>query len=195
MGSMYIRRARTKSTATGESYFSHRLVRSERIGGKVRQVTLLNLGRHFPTRQEDWPMLCRRIEEIISGQAAMFKEFIPDAIERVAQRYAGQLVDLKHKDTQAETRDIAGKPKSDFQEVDINTLEQIKPRSVGVESVGLHAMSELGLVDKLTKLGVNGVMRAAIVGNVIGRMAKPASELSTWNWLNPSLTTLKKHLS
>lgn len=26
-------------------------------------------------------------------------------------------------------------------------------------------------------------MRAAILGNVIGRMAKPASELATWNWL------------
>ena len=26
-------------------------------------------------------------------------------------------------------------------------------------------------------------MRAAILGNLIGRMAKPASELSTWHWL------------
>ena len=26
-------------------------------------------------------------------------------------------------------------------------------------------------------------LRAAILGNVIGRMAEPASELSTWNWL------------
>ena len=128
-------------------------------------------------------MLCRRIEEIISGQAAMVKEFIPEAIERVAQRYSGQLIDCNHKRAQTETSDITGKPKSDFREVDINTLEQIKPRSIGVESVGLHAMSELGFVDKLTELGVNGVMRAAIIGNVIGRMAKPASELSTWNWL------------
>lgn len=183
MGSMYIRRARTKSTATGESYFSHRLVRSERIGGKVRQVTLLNLGRHFPTRQEDWPLLCRRIEEIIGGQAAMVKEFVPDAIERAAQRYAGQLVDIKHKDISCETNVKVEEPKSDFHEVDINSLQQIKPRSIGIESVGLHAMAELGFVDKLTELGVNGVMRAAIIGNVIGRMAKPASELSTWNWL------------
>ena len=26
-------------------------------------------------------------------------------------------------------------------------------------------------------------MRAAIIGNLIGRLAKPASELSTWHWL------------
>uniref|UniRef100_UPI003450870F IS1634 family transposase n=1 Tax=Ferrovum sp. TaxID=2609467 RepID=UPI003450870F len=58
----------------------------------------------------------------------------------------------------------------------------MKPRSVGVESLGLYALSQLGFVEKLS-VGINGVMRAAILGNVIGRMAKPASELATWNWL------------
>jgi len=44
---MYMRRTQTRSNATGEPYFTYRLVRSERIDGKVKQVTLLNLGRHF----------------------------------------------------------------------------------------------------------------------------------------------------
>ncbi|GAB6044263.1 hypothetical protein JCM17961_49480 [Endothiovibrio diazotrophicus] len=44
---MYIRRTRTRNTTTGEGYYTHRLVSSERVGGKVRQRTLLNLGRHF----------------------------------------------------------------------------------------------------------------------------------------------------
>jgi len=46
---MYIRRTQTRNTATGERYFTHRLVRSERVGGKVRQVTLLNLGNSSKT--------------------------------------------------------------------------------------------------------------------------------------------------
>ena len=46
---------------TGESYFTYRLVRTERIADKVRQVTLLNLGRQFALGQEDWPTLCTRI--------------------------------------------------------------------------------------------------------------------------------------
>src|SRR4030065_102244 len=91
---MFIRQTRTNNTATGESYFTHRLVRSERVGGKVRQITLLNLGRHFPIKQEDWPLLCRRIEEIIGGQAAMTLDIAPEAIERAAQRYAGRLVEI-----------------------------------------------------------------------------------------------------
>ena len=62
---MFIRQTRTNNKATGESYTTHRLVRSERIGARVRQITLLNLGRHFPIRQEDWPLLCSRIDALI----------------------------------------------------------------------------------------------------------------------------------
>jgi hypothetical protein len=45
---MFIRQTQTNSTATGEKYITYRLVRSERIQGKVHQITVLNLGRHFP---------------------------------------------------------------------------------------------------------------------------------------------------
>lgn len=91
---MFIRQTRTNNTTTGESYFTHRLVRSERIGGKVRQITLLNPGRHFPAPRDDWPLLCQRIEEIISGQAAMTQDLIAGPIESAAQRYAGRLIEV-----------------------------------------------------------------------------------------------------
>ena len=42
MASMFIRQTRTNNKTTGERYFTFRLVRDERIGGKVRQVSLLN---------------------------------------------------------------------------------------------------------------------------------------------------------
>ena len=38
---MFIRRTRTRTGERGEVYYSHRLVRSERTGEKVRQRTLL----------------------------------------------------------------------------------------------------------------------------------------------------------
>ena len=59
----------------------------------------------------------------------------------------------------------------------------MQPRTVGVEHLALHALSQLGFTQKLAELGINGALRAAILGNVIGRMAEPASELSNWNWL------------
>ena len=74
---MFIRRTQTRTAPTGETCFTHRLVRSERIASKVRQRTLLNLGRHFETKPEDWPALCRRIDELLCGQLAMHHDVPP----------------------------------------------------------------------------------------------------------------------
>ncbi|MHB1592326.1 MAG: IS1634 family transposase [Sulfuricella sp.] len=190
---MYIRQTRTNNKATGEGYFTYRLVRGERIGGRVRQITVLNLGRNFPIKQEDWPVLCSHIEYLLHPQETRLAAECPAHIERAAQRYVGQLVarapvlDIDSGAANAPAS-VSGStetrpPSPDFQEVDIDSQQLTQPRSVGVEQVGLHALEQLGFVEKLTELGVNGVMRAAILGSLIGRMAKPASELATWNWL------------
>ena len=71
---MFIRRTQTRSSRTGEAYFTHRLVRCERTGSKVRQHTLLNLGRHFEVAQSDWPVLCRRIDEVLTGQMPLARD-------------------------------------------------------------------------------------------------------------------------
>jgi transposase len=179
---MFIRRSPTRNKATGESYFTFRLVRTERIAGKVKQLTLLNLGRHFPAAQEDWPALCARIEQLIGGQASLLPVELSASLEGLAQRYAAQLVARAASEVTAPVQDTAA-PVQCYPEVEIESLELVRPRSVGVEHVGLYALSQLGLVDVLTELGLNGVQRAAVIGNVIGRMAAPASELATWHWL------------
>ncbi len=84
---MFIRQTRTGNKATGESYVTYRLVRTERIGGKVRQITVLNLGRHFPIKPEDWPILCSRIEQLLNPQALILPLECSESIERAAQRY------------------------------------------------------------------------------------------------------------
>ena len=91
VASMYIRRTQTRSNATGEHYFTYRLVRSERIAGKVKQVTLLNLGRHFSVDQSLWPALCVRIEELMAGQASLVEVNLPKATALEAERIAEQL--------------------------------------------------------------------------------------------------------
>ena len=187
---MFIRQTRTNNKVTGEGYFTFRLVRGERVGGKVRQVTVLNLGRHFPIKQDDWPLLCTRLEQLLQPQANFLAITCPEHIERAAQHCYGQLVASAPvvSDTtsapNALAKAVVVEPAApDFQDVDIDSLKQTQPRSVGVEHVALHALSQLGLIKKLTELGINGVMRAAILGNLIGRMAHPASELATWTWL------------
>jgi len=175
---MFIRRTATRNSVTGESYHTFRLVRSERIGRQVRQVTLLNLGRHFALPQEQWPQLCARIEQLLSGQDTLMSSEYSEAIEASAQHYAGRLV------VGAPVAEMAnGVAAPEFHEVDVNSVEDRQPRSVGVEHVALAAMGQFGFAQKLEALGLNGTTRAAVIGNVIARMAKPGSELASWKWL------------
>ena len=176
---MFIRRTQTRTTTTGEVYFTHRLVRSERVGDKVRQRTLLNLGRHFDAAQSDWPALCRRIEEVLGGQLQLAPDCPPaPRIARPTHRRPSGSPDT------ANSRAGAAPPQGqDVQHVDVDSLELIRPRSVGVEHVGLWAMDQLGLRSYLEELGIGASLRAAAIGSIIARMARPGSERAARRWL------------
>lgn len=188
---MFIRRARTRNKATGEAYFTHRLVASQRAGKQVRQVTLLNLGRHFDLLQPDWPRLCSRIEALLGAQPGLLAEAKP--IETLAQRFAARLMNDRAAAGEAVPRTdrpcphgpnaATPSPPADFAEVDTASLQLTRPRSVGVEAVGLAAIGWTGLTHVLQDLGFNAVQRAAVAASLIGRMAAPGSELATWQWV------------
>lgn len=178
---MYIRRTQTRNTTTGERYFTHRLVRSQRSGGKVRQVTLLNLGRDFAVPQADWPTLCTRLEEILSGQEALLGGDGSLLVEREAQRLAALLLARQGVATPEPAPDAVAPMQVHSIAVDSLTLS--RPRTVGVEAVGLWAMAQVDFIALLEGLGLSGPQRAAVLGVILGRMAAPGSELATQRWL------------
>ena len=173
---MFVRRTQTRRTEDGQPYFSHRLVHSERVGNTVRQRTLLNLGRHFDIPREQWPLLCTRIDDILAGQPPLVAD-CPPAVEHEAQRIAAQLV------ARGAAGDETSAGPADVQRVDVDSLRLVRPRSVGVEQVGLWALEQLELPALLAELGVNGALRAAAAGALVGRLAQPASERATHRWL------------
>jgi transposase len=182
---MYIRQTKASSSSKGEPCLTYRLVSSTRIGKRVRQSTLLNLGRHFSLPKSEWPVLCIRIEALLSGQQEFMATPASKEIESLAQRYYSQLV--VHKKSPSTVLNNIEKPadiiSTDFQEVDVNSIELIQPRSVGVEHAGMHALITLGLPEIFKDVGLNAIQCSCAIGSIIGRMAAPGSELSTWNWL------------
>jgi transposase len=175
---MYIRRTSVKSRRSGEPYFTYRLVESVRIDGRVRQRTLLNLGRHFDIPRDQWASLAQRIEQLVGGQGDLLPMELDAKWEGAAQRYSARVI-------RAKARIDEGKPTSevDYQAVDINSLDMVRPRSVAIEHVCLEALRKLGLDSKLDQLGFNGPQQAAAIGTIIGRMTAPGSELFTHDWL------------
>ena len=172
---MYIRRTSIKSRHTGEPYYTYRLVESVRTGNKVQQKTRLNLGRHFAVPREQWPQLVQRIEQIIHGQHRLFDTALDPQWEADAQQYAAFIISNQSDTTPASS--------VDYQSVDIDSVELLRPRSVGVEHVALSAIQQLGFDEKLAGLGFNGYQCQAALANIIGRMASPGSELATQQWL------------
>lgn len=179
---MFIRRTDTRSRKNGEAYFTYRLVEAVRVGKSVKQRTVLNLGSQFNLPQADWADLAARVDDLLHGQKLLPNSGFPDAIETLAQRYAAQIIGRLGRKPQIEEEKSAGSIDR-FQEVDLDTLEQVRPRSVGVEHAALSTIRRLGLEEKLSELGLTKPQIAAALGNVIGRMAAPGSELSTYDWL------------
>ena len=120
---MYIRQTKTNSAASGESYVTYRLVRSERDPANVRQITVLPLGRHFSFNQEDWPLLCQRIEQILCKQNAL--QTCQDDMEIAAQRYAAAIF---ARESTPGKEAIDGTGQQNFAQVDVDSIQLTLPR-------------------------------------------------------------------
>jgi transposase len=183
---MFIRRTQTRNRTLGQPYSTYRLVETSRVGSTVKQTTLLNLGSHFDLPRGEWPALARHIDELLRGQPPLFDATMSETGQALAQRYAAQLIALRPSAASITPAQAAktdpGEP-GRYQEVDLDSLDLVRPRSVGVEHAALCAMRRCGLEDKLRELGLNRPQIAAAVGNIIGRMAHPGSELATHAWL------------
>ena len=170
---MFIRKTTIKNKKNAEPYYTFRLVESVRTQKGVRQHTLLNLGKNFHHPKENWPDLARRIEDILYGQ----KSFIPinPELEETAQHCAALIIQARGvvKDEQT----------SDYRCVDVDSLRMTRPRSVGTEHLALSIAKQLHLEEQLENIGFTKPQIAAAVGVIIGRMAKPGSELATHEWL------------
>jgi len=203
---MFIRRTQTRNRVSGEPYVTYRLVHSARSGGSIKQTTLLNLGSHFDLPQAHWPALARRIDDLVHGQRSMLDATLPEEVQVFAQRFAAQIIARKPAEPSPSVapalahdradpvpaKAVASAPSSApieagevdrYQEVDLDSLEMVDPRSVGVEQAALAAMRQCGLEDKLSELGLNRPQIAAAVGNIVARMAQPGSERATHAWL------------
>jgi transposase len=178
LGSMYIRRTTIKSRKDGRQYYTYRLVESERTQKGVSQRTLINLGSAFSLPRDQWPELASRIQEVIGGEAKLFKA--SQEIEELAQNYAAQIIQLRHKNT---VENNAENDQKDYREVDVDSMEMFRPRSISCEHVALEAFNSLKLGEHLKTLGFNGPQLAAASGTIIGRMCQPGSELATHYWL------------
>lgn len=66
---------------------------SECLDGRVRQFTLLNLGRRFALPQQEWPARGARLDQPRSGQGTLLAGVGSERVEPETQRWFAPLVD------------------------------------------------------------------------------------------------------
>jgi transposase len=183
---MFIRQSPIKSKKTGGSYFSYRLVENVRVDGKVKQKTLLNLGKHFDVDPAHWTLLATRISQIIEGgeqsQSDLFDTTLAldQTLENAAQRYAAWVI--QKLSVPLDEGSLSGS-QHDYHSVDVNRIAVLEPRSIGAETLALSALKQLKLDEKLRALGFIEKDVGAAIGTIIGRMVHPGSERETHRWL------------
>ncbi len=112
----------------------------------MRQRTLRNLGRHVALPRGDGPALCARVERILAPQRSLEFGACCPAVEDEAQRSAAQLVQAGVSPVgPAAPADGADDPSAALPRVDVDSLELVRPRSVGVEHVALWAARHVAL--------------------------------------------------
>ena len=147
---MYIRRTKTKTTDQGGASFTYRIVESVRVGTQVKQRTLLNLGKDFAIEPAHWPLLTARIEQFLHGsaphQAELFAlaDDLGQLLETAAELYSNLII-AKLAQPVATTAH-----EQDYHTVNINHIEAVQARSIGVETLACHAVTQLQLDQKLT---------------------------------------------
>ena len=181
---MYIRATKTH-TKGGKPAFSYRLSRSVRIGDKVRQETLLNLGVDFPVPRERWRDVVLVTEVLLAGQRPMLP--VPAEVEAAAEDLVRRLRAAGLAPAAPARR---GRERA-VATVDLDTLEHDDTRTVGGERVCLSGLSELGFGELLHAQGVRGRDARVAIALVVAKMLHPSSEREALRWLREDSAALE----
>jgi len=174
---MFIRKTTHADKKNKKEYHTFKLIESVRTERGPRQRMLLNLGTNFSLPEKRWKELANRIEEIVTGQDALFA--YPEDIETLAARYARKVV--AYQGEPGGEKEKFSEP--DYHRVDIDTIDNERSRSIGAEHVVYETIKTLGLPDLLMTMGLSKPAVDAAIGVIAARLIAPSSERATHLWL------------
>jgi transposase len=173
---MFIRKVLHKNKKSRKEYSTYKLVDSVRTERGPRQRDVLNLGVDFELPKEQWKDLANCIEGIITGQKPLFE--YSKEIRALAARYARTII-RQQASVITEQQNIV----SDYEIIDVNSVDNEEARTVGAEYVVYETIKELEIDRTLRDVGLNRPQLAAALGVIAGRMIAPGSERATHHWL------------
>ena len=180
---MFIRAVQKKDKSKTKTYTYYRLTHSYRIGDKTRQSVLLNLGKLETISKSDHKALANRIEEIITGAENTLFPSVGTDIEDLAQSFSKQISKEKIFPSN-KGKTISKEVDSNYQNVNLDSLEQLESKDIGGEWLVKQAFDKLGIIDILEGIGMNNQQIDTAQLLLTAKLIHPSSELETERWLN-----------
>lgn len=179
---MYIRKVNKKNKNHNKQYSYYRLVHGYKVGNKVRQQTLLNLGKLEELPSCKHKLLADRIEMLLTGVESLVGTE-DKLVESLAQKFAQEIQRKGIFNLSSSKREIAKPLDKEYQEVDLNSLENIDSKEIGGEWLCKQTFDKLGLENTLLDAGLSN--HEANVSQLLltAKLLHPSSESESSRWL------------
>ena len=189
---MFIKQIKKKNKNSDKEYIYYRLIHGYKIGNKTRHQNILNLGKLEGLDRKKHKILADRIEELVTGNA---NTLFPDnnvvkSVENLAQQFANKIITEKLFITQSSNKkSISKEIARNYQEVDLDTIEQIESKEIGGGWLVKQAMKKLGIEKILSELGMTKAETDIAQMLLTVKAIHPSSELESERWLNENSAT------
>lgn len=182
---MFLKKIVKKNKNSDKTYTYYRLVHSYKIGNKFRHKTIMSLGTLPGLAPEKHKALADRIEEIITGnKSLLFTDNEADnEIERLAQKFADKIVKNKLFTSGNTKSKIEKQIKDNYQQVDLESVEQTESKDIGGEWLVKQAFERLDINSILQQAGLSDADLATAQMLLTAKLLHPSSELETERWL------------
>ncbi len=182
---MFIKKIVKKNPNSDKLYTYYRLMHTYKVGGKVRQQIIINLGKLGDVAKEDHKRLANRIEEVLTGNSSLFSD-LSDELENKAQHFVSEIVRKGIFPAKQKKRSISKDIKENYCEVDVNSIEQQSSLSIGGEWLVKQAFEDFDMKELLSSVEMNDTECSVAQQLLMARLLHPSSELETRRWLKES---------
>jgi len=189
---MFIKQIKKNNKNSDKEYIYYRLIHGYKIGNKTRHQTILNLGKLEGIDKSYHKALADRIEELVTGTSSTLFPDIQDyyIVESLAQEFSKKIITEKlFIITPPDKKRISKEISTHYQEVDLDTIEQIESRNMGGEWLVKQAMEKLGIQEILSAVGMSKEETSIAQMLLTAKAIHPSSELETEHWLHEGSAT------
>lgn len=179
---MYIREVKKNNKNSDKVYIYYRLVHGYKLGNKVRQQTLLNLGKLDELDRSQHKTLADKIEMLLTGQNSIFSIENP-IIDTLANKFVAQIKEKNIFPIQNKNREVGTQVSENYQEINLDSVEECQSKEIGGEWLCKQIFDRLGFDSLFEEIGLNTKQSQMAQLLLTAKLLHPSSELEAERWL------------